>query len=510
MHRQDIEHVIKIGKSPLSTAQVYAIARGESLIAVDLPEVSEKIARSRRHLKAALERGEPIYGVTTGYGGSCGSRVDADRSTELGENLIRYHGAGSGEPLGIVQTRAAMVCRLMSLLKGYSGVSMDLLDRIVLFLNNGITPVMPSLGSVGASGDLTPLSYLAATLEGKRDVFFRGRRMPASEALEAAGIRPYRFKPKEPLAMINGTSVMTGIAVVVVESARRVLDAAIAAAAMAVHGMAGHRRHFRPEIFAAKPFPGQARVAAKLWTLLEAVGQPQESERPEHLQDPYSLRCTPHVLGVLDDALDWIQKWVETEANGVSDNPLLEPETGEVMTGGNFYGGHIAFAMDAIKPALASTADLMDRQFALLVDTRFNRGLPSNLVGLDGPQSGLHHGFKALQITASAITAEAAKDTMPAAVFSRSTESHNQDKVSLGTIAARDADRVMGLASHVVGAQVLAAAQAAELRGGLETRPGIARLVSAVRNVVPMVREDRPLDADLQKITGVILDKGIS
>jgi len=493
----------------LNTKEIFSIAVGDSLIEIDgAPEIKKRIEQSRAMLEAAIERGEPVYGVTTGYGGSCGSRITADRSRELGENLIRYHGSGWGEPIGILETRAAMVCRLLSLLKGYSGVSYDLLNQIVLFLNRGITPVIPAMGSVGASGDLTPLSYLAATLEGKRDVFYQGQKMPAEQALKLAGIEPYTFKPKEPLAIINGTSVMTGIAVVVVERSRRILGAAVTASAMAVHGMAGHRRHFRPEIFDAKPFPGQARVAARLWSLLKPEGTPPESTAPEALQDPYSLRCTPHVAGVLDDALDWVSKWVETEANGVSDNPLINTDTGEVMTGGNFYGGHIAFAMDSIKQALASVADLMDRQFALLVDTRFNRGLPAGLVGLEEPDHSLHHGFKALQITASAVTAEALKNTMPAAVFSRSTESHNQDKVSLGTIAARDADRMTELVACVVGAHLMVAAQAAELRGKLDTRPEIRELVARVRARSPLVREDRRLDLDLQIMSDLVLNEG--
>jgi histidine ammonia-lyase len=496
-----------LGLEALTLDDLVSVALDGRRVRIDNgAELNARLERSQARLGAALERGVPIYGVTTGYGGSCGSRFRADSAKALGENLIRYHGCGNGEPLGVSEVRGAMLCRLVSLLKGYSGVSRGLLEQLVSFLNEGITPIVPSRGSVGASGDLTPLSYVAAALSGEREVLYQGLRQPTCQALEAAGISPHRFLPKEPLAVINGTAIMTGVAVVAVERSRRILDAAVAGSALAVHGMAGNADHFRPEIFAAKPFAGQARIAASLAAFLEAEGAPPRADTPDALQDPYSLRCACHVLGVLEDALTWITEWVEIEANSVSDNPLLHPETDEVLTGGNFYGGHITFAMDGLKAALASLADLADRQIALLVDPRFSRGLPSCLSGMNDGDEALHHGFKALQITASALTAEAQKNTMPAAVFSRSTESHNQDKVSLGTIAARDAEGVADLAAGVVASQLLAAAQACELRGDLETRPRVQGLVNAVRSRVPAVLEDRPMDQDIEEIARMILD----
>ena len=495
-----------LGVGALTFDDLVSVAiRGRRVRIDDGAELNTKLERSQAHLEAALERGDPIYGVTTGYGGSCGSRLRAESAYALGENLIRYHGCGHGDPLGVYEVRGAMLCRLASLLKGYSGVSRDLLEQLVRFLNEGITPVVPCRGSVGASGDLTPLSYVAAALSGEREVFYQGVRQPTRQALETAGIAPYRFLAKEPLAVINGTAVMTGVAVVAIERSRRVLDASVAGTAMAVHGMAGNADHFRPEIFAAKPFVGQARVAASVAAFLKSEGAPPRADTPDALQDPYSLRCACHVLGVLEDALSWIIDWVEIEANGVSDNPLLHPETDEILTGGNFYGGHIAFAMDGLKAALASLADLADRQIALLVDPRFSRGLPPCLSGMTVDGEALHHGFKAVQITASALTAEAMKNTMPASVFSRSTESHNQDKVSLGTIAARDAEDVAGLAAGVVAALLLTAAQACELRGDLQTRPRVRELVNAVRARVPAVREDRPMDRDIEGIEKMIL-----
>ncbi|MBN2192090.1 MAG: aromatic amino acid lyase [Polyangiaceae bacterium] len=496
--------VVEIGSKPVTFADLARVALDGAAVRLRDEELDGPLARSQTVLRAAFERGSPVYGSSTGYGSSCGNRIPAEEAQALGENLIRYHGCGVGEPLPVEVVRCAMLARLLCFRLGYSGVSRGLCGQLVAFLNQGITPVVPAMGSVGASGDLTPMSYVAAALAGEREVTFRDRRMPAAVALREAGLEPLRYQPKEPLAMINGTAVMTGVAVLSVVRARRLLSAATAATALAVHALAGHAHHFSPLIFTAKPFPGMVTTAAHLRKLLEARGEVEEATNQEALQDPYSLRCAPHVLGVLADALDWVERWVETEANSADDNPLLDPETGAVLTGGNFYGGHIAFAMDALKSAVASVGDLCDRQLALLVDPRFSRGLPEGLAA-PGPQArGLHHGFKGMQITASALVAEALHATMPVASFSRSTESHNQDKVSMGTIAARSALRTIELVEGVVAVHLLGVAQGAELRGRLGARPGLQAVVQRLRELSPAVTEDRVLDEDLRRVQGAI------
>ncbi|MHB9096658.1 MAG: aromatic amino acid lyase, partial [Syntrophales bacterium] len=261
----------------------------------------------------------------------------------------------------------------------------------------------------------------------------------------------------------------------------------------------------------AKPFPGQIAVAAKLRELL-AVGRSGaalEAEGPETLQDPYSLRCAPQIMGVLSDALAWMQPWVEIEANSANDNPLFDKSADHPLMGGNFYGGHIAFAMDALKSALASLADMADRQVALMVNPNVNRGLPADLVRLTGEARLHNHGFKAMSISASALTAEALKMTMPAASFSRSTESHNQDKVSMGTIAARDAARICTLTERVVAIHLMAAAQACEIRGSVNLRPRLASLVKGIRRLVAPTFEDRPMDADIEALAERISAAGL-
>jgi histidine ammonia-lyase len=299
---------------------------------------------------------------------------------------------------------------------------------------------------------------------------------------------------------------MTGIAVLAVESAWRILSAAIYATALSIHALKGNARHYHPVIAEAKPFPGQAFVADQIVNLLKTKvsARQLEDDSLETLQDPYSLRCSPQVAGVLYDSLEWIKKWVEIEANSSNDNPIFDPSTGEVLMGGNFYGGHIAFAMDGLKAALASVADMCDRQIMLLVSPNLNRGLPGDLVRKPRSEKGLHHGFKAMSISSSALTAEALKATMPAASFSRSTESHNQDKVSMGTIAARDAERICTLTERVVAIHLLAAAQACDIRNNIEARPLLAGIMEKIRWVSAPVLEDRAMDIDIENICTAI------
>jgi histidine ammonia-lyase len=464
------------------------------------------MGKTQKMLMKSMRGGIPVYGVTTGYGKSCGKRMPLDIALKNGINILRFHGCGTGEPIGIEETRAAMLCRIICLARGYSGVSVALLQQLADFLNEGITPIVPCEGSVGASGDLTPMSYIGACLMGEREVIYQDKIMPAAKALKKVGIKPYHYLPKEPLAMVNGTTTMTGIAVLAVESAWRILSAAIYATALSIHALKGNARHYHPVISEAKPFPGQAFVSDQIVNLLKTKvsARQLEDDSLETLQDPYSLRCSPQVAGVLYDSLEWIKKWVEIEANSSNDNPIFDPSTGEVLMGGNFYGGHIAFAMDGLKAALASVADMCDRQIMLLVSPNLNRGLPGDLVRKPRSEKGLHHGFKAMSISSSALTAEALKATMPAASFSRSTESHNQDKVSMGTIAARDAERICTLTERVVAIHLLAAAQACDIRNNIEARPLLAGIMEKIRWVSAPVLEDRAMDIDIENICTAI------
>ncbi len=504
--------ILVVDGKNVSLEQIVHAVRGKATVEISSDEgFRGQLEKSRRILMDAMIKGKPIYGVTTGFGKSCGKRMAVDDVLKSGLNLIRFHGCGTGEPIDPLQVRAAMVTRILCFARGYSGVSPRLLEQMAAFVNRDITPVVPAEGSVGASGDLTPMSYVAAALMGEREVFYNGKRISAETALREAGLTPHVFEPKEPLAIMNGTAIMTGIAVMVIDRVQHLLDALIYATSLTIHALMGNAHHYHPVISIAKNHPGQSCIADRIFSLLDNHGRKTklESEALETLQDPYSIRCAPQIAGVLWDTLKWVKEWVEIESNSANDNPIFDPETGDVYMGGNFYGGHIASAMDSLKAALASVADMSDRQIALMVNPNVNRGLPADLVRVKGEERLFNHGFKAMSISSSALTAEALKMTMPAASFSRSTESHNQDKVSMGTIAARDAHRVCCLAERVVAIHLLSAVQACEIRGGVAARPGLEDMIRKIREIVSPIHEDRPMDNDIEKIVKAVSESDL-
>ncbi|QDQ27795.1 aromatic amino acid lyase [Chitinimonas arctica] len=462
------------------------------------PAFRARIARGADFLDRLLAEDGVIYGVTTGYGDSCTVTIPPALVAELPHHLYTYHGCGSGRMLTAEETRAVLATRLASLAQGMSGVSVALLAQLEALLRHDVLPLIPAEGSVGASGDLTPLSYLAAVLCGEREVLYQGRQRPAAEVLAELDIAPLRLRPKEGLAIMNGTAVMTGLACLAWRRAEYLCRLATRLTALNVLASAGNAHHFDTALFAVKPHPGQQAVAARIHADLAADGPSRNEQR---LQDRYSLRCAPHVIGVLADSLPFFRGLIENELNSANDNPIVDADNERILHGGHFYGGHIAFAMDGLKQAVANVADLLDRQLALLVDSRYNHGLPANLSAAEGPRAAINHGLKAVQISVSAWTAEALKQTMPASVFSRSTECHNQDKVSMGTIAARDCLRVLELSEQVLAAMLIAARQGLALRqrrdGELALSPAVAAMQADLAARIPLLQEDRALDREL-------------
>jgi histidine ammonia-lyase len=487
------------GELPLTIEQVVGLAqrRAQALLQDD-PDYRERIAKGARFVDRLLDQEGMIYGITAGYGDSCVVAVPLHQVEALPRHLYTFHGCGLGKLLDPAATRAVLAARLQSLCQGVSGVRIELLQRLQAFLDHDILPQIPEEGSVGASGDLTPLSYVAATLSGEREVLYRGVVRSSAELHAELDWQPLTLRPKEALALMNGTAVMTGLACLAFSRADYLLRLASRITALNVVALAGNPEHFDERLFAAKPHPGQMQVAAWLRQDL-AIEAPTP---PLHrLQDRYSLRCAPHVLGVMADSLGLLRQFIETELNSANDNPLIDAEAERVLHGGHFYGGHIAFAMDSLKNLVGNVADLLDRQLALLVDVRYNHGLPSNLSGAPEVSAMINHGFKAVQIGTSAWTAEALKNTMPASVFSRSTECHNQDKVSMGTIAARDALRSLELTEQVAAATLLAANQGVWLRLRDQPRQLPAPLAEMHRQLAsdfPPLIEDRALEAELR------------
>ncbi len=503
MKLKQAKQSVVFGADRVTLEQVISIASGASRAELsNQADYRNKLERGVQLLSKLLREDGVVYGVTTGYGDSCTVPVSLDLVEELPLHLTRFHGCGLGRHLTEEAAFATIACRLASLSLGYSGVRPELLQQLVDLLNHRIAPAIPEEGSVGASGDLTPMSYVAAALVGEREVYFEGKLVSAASALKSVGLKPLTLHPKEALAIMNGTTVMTALGCLAYARAEYLSRLVSRLTALASIALQGNSNHFDEKLFTLKPHRGQQQIAKWIREDLNHHQKPRNSDR---LQDRYSIRCTPHVVGVLRDALPWMRESLENELNSVNDNPIIDGEEGRVLHGGHFYGGHVAFVMDSLKNCVANLADLMDRQLALLVDTKFNNGLPSNLSGAEGARGAINHGFKAVQIGVSAWTAEALKNTMPASVFSRSTECHNQDKVSMGTIAARDCLRVLELTEQVAAAHLLALSQALRLRvkrSSLEE----SELSVAVRTFLhevsvdfPLVVEDRPLEAELRR-----------
>ncbi|MCX7102741.1 MAG: aromatic amino acid ammonia-lyase, partial [Methylobacter sp.] len=409
------KNIVLFDGQPLTIEAICQIARQQHFAVLSCkPDFVERIDKGARFIDTLLKEEGFVYGVTTGYGESCTVSIPLNLVEQLPRQLYTFHGCGLGKHFDAEQTRAILAVRLTSLARGYSGVRYRLLQQLTKLLEQDILPMIPQEGSVGASGDLTPLSYVAAVLAGEREVFFEGQRIATQEVFARLDIQALILKPKEGLAIMNGTAAMTGIACLAYQRAEYLSQLTTRITSLASVALNGNAYHFDEKLFSVKPHPGQNRVAERLRSDLQL--QQSAPRNDTRLQDRYSLRCAPHIIGVLEDSLPWLRQFIETELNSANDNPIIDAENEHVLHGGHFYGGHIAFAMDALKTAVANLADLMDRQMAQLMDTHFNQGLPANLSGATGEQALLSHGFKALQIAVSAWTAEALKLTMPASV----------------------------------------------------------------------------------------------
>lgn len=489
----DREH-LRIGDTRVSHQHVARVARGE--LAVVLTEAAswhERIRRDRQAVEARARSGQPFYGVNTGFGASVVNSIDVEHGASLAANLFQFHGCGLGPLLSPAESRAVVVTRLSQLAIGWSGIRVETLRAMVRLLEHDIMPCIPELGSVGASGDLTPMSYVAAVLSGEREVFFRGRTCASAEALTAVGIAPHTLQDKEALSIMNGTSVMTALVSLALDQADAFTRAHAMVTAWTSFLLRGQSSHFDERLFAAKPHPGSTRYAAWVRSALECGPRPPLGAGK--VQDPYSVRCAPHVVGVLLEVLEQAAATVEIELNGAGDNPLICAETQVALHGGNFYGSHITHVADTLKLQVAHAAEVLERQLVLLCHSSQTSGIPENLVRVEGPGKTSHHGFKAVEILASSLVAEAMKLAAPASVFSRSTEGHNQDKVPMGALAARDVRSIQNLADHMLAISLLAAAQATDASNRTATLPPpIRALYNAIRAVCPAIDADRRLD----------------
>lgn len=472
------------GKS-LSIADVVAVARQNVPVALD-PEALEAVKQSRRAVEAAVERGQTIYGVNTGFGKLAHVRIPADQARQLQLNLIRSHASGVGDPLPRDAVRAMMLLRANVLVRSTSGVRPVIPELLVEMLNRGLHPSVPSQGSVGASGDLAPLSHLALAMigEGEGDV-----RVPNPITLEA----------KEGLAFVNGTQAQTGLAALLVTDAWTLWRTAHGAAAMSLEAVRGTPDPFDARIHDVRPHPWQQRSAALLRELL-ADSEIRESHRDNdpRVQDAYSLRCSPQVLGAVGEGLAFAERLVVTELNSATDNPLVFGD--EVLSGGNFHGQPIALALDVIAIALTTLAGLAERRLERVVNPDLSSGLPAFLAR----DPGLESGFMTAQIAAAALVADCRVLATPASVQSIPTEGNQEDVVPMGMTAAWKAGRILANAERVVAIELLAGAQGLEYLKPLRPAKAVARLHAAIRQESAALTGDRPLTADIERITARI------
>jgi histidine ammonia-lyase len=465
--------------------------------------ISEAARKRVEHARAFVEErfasGDAIYGVTTGFGRLANVPVAPKDAALLQLNLVRSHASGTGAPLDTRIVRAAGVLRANSLSAGHSGIKLQTLELIVQLLNRGVTPVVPCQGSVGASGDLAPLAHMTLTLIGEGEATYDGQRMASVEALERAGLRPVELGAKEGLALINGTQVMTGIAALGVLRAERLAAAADVIAAMSLEAFLGSERVFDQRLNDLRPHAGQSRVGRNLRALLANSEIVQSHQECGRVQDPYSFRCIPVVHGAVRDSIAHVRRVTEIEANSVTDNPLVFPDDGEFLSGGNFHGEPIALAIDFLKIAISELASIGERRLYLLLNAE-DRGLPLFLTGRSGLQSGL----MIVQYAAAAVVNDNKGLAWPSSVDSIPTSAGQEDHVSMGMTSANNLVRVLDNVEGALACELLGALAATDLRRPLKSGAGTHAAHDLARRYIKPWTEDRAPAPDIEAARGLI------
>ena len=506
--------MITINGHKLSLLEVWHIAALESPCEL-ADDARPRIQRSRQLVESLAAEPRAIYGINTGFGPLSGFRVRTEDLAAHQLNLLHHLTVGQGALFSPVETRAIMLARANALARGYSGVREELIELLLAALNHGVLPEIPSEGSVGASGDLVPLAHMAGLLVGFGRARFKGERLPATEALQQAGLAPVVLQCKEGLALVNGTSVMTGLAALSAHEANKQLQWLELLTACLFQVLGGEPEVLCQQIHKARGFRGQALVAQRISDSLRTHpdfakridehqwgAQPKSVDGGAEIQDPYSLRCAPQILGAFQEAHWHVEEVVTRELNASTDNPLIFPDTGMVIHGGNFYGQQIAMVSDYHRIGLIKMALLAERQIERLVNWRYSRGLPPMLAG---GAPGLNSGLAGAQLLATSLAAEARLLGTAASIQTISTNANNQDVVSMGCIAAKMTRTALPLLWKILAIQALALAQAADARGCEKTLGGDYRkLYELVRGVSPSLAGDRPLCEDIQRVTALL------
>lgn len=461
--------------------------------------VGERISVGRRTVDDVVEREVVTYGVNTGFGKLAQTTIPGDRLSELQTNLILSHGTGVGELLDDATVRLILLLKINGLARGYSGVRRRLVDALITLHNRRLYPAVPSKGSVGASGDLAPLAHLSLPLLGLGEVRHDGKLQDSTQALQSVGLRPLVLEAKEGLALLNGTQVSTALALKGLFEAERNVDAALVTGAMTTEAALGSRTPFDADISAVRGHPGQIEAARLYRHLLSDSDMGRSHANCDRVQDPYSLRCQPQVMGACLDQMRHAAGVLEIEANAVSDNPLVLPERNEVLSGGNFHAEPVAMVADNLALAIAETGALSERRMALLIDSSLSQ-LPPFLV----EDAGVNSGFMIAQVTSAALASENKSLAHPASVDSLPTSANQEDHVSMATFAARRLGDMNNNTRYVLAVELLAAAQSIDLRRPLRTNDILEAAHATVRTVVDMWDHDRYFQPDLEAVATLI------
>jgi histidine ammonia-lyase len=453
------------------------------------------IQKSRDVIETAIKESRTVYGVNTGFGELAHVSISPADLAKLQVNLIRSHSVGVGEPFSVEVVRGMMLLRANALAKGYSGVRLDVILTLINMLNAGVTPIVPQQGSVGSSGDLAPLAHMVLVMIGEGEAVYKGKRLSGMQALGRAGIPSIVLQAKEGVALINGTQPMTSLGVLAVSDALCIVKDAIIAASMSLEALRGTRAALNEKIHAARAHEGQADVASSMRLVLSDSEINQSHANCGKVQDAYSLRCAPQVIGASLDAIRYVQSVMETEINSATDNPLVFTDDNTVISGGNFHGQPIALAMDFLSIALSELANISERRVNRLVNPHLS-GLPAFLT----TEGGLQSGMMIAQYTAAALVSENKVLAHPASVDSIPTSADQEDHVSMGTIAARKASGILANVKNVIAIEYMCAAQGIDLLFPLKPSMPVEKAHAKIREVVPKLDDDRSLSPDIAQI----------
>jgi len=494
---------LNIGRQDLTFEDLKYFLAAKPLITLS-EQALEKIRISRKIIDEIVETGQVVYGINTGFGKFADVRIKKDETAELQRRLVLSHAAGVGAPMPDKVVRLMMLLKIRNLSQGYSGVRPQVVQMLVDFLNNGIIPLVPQKGSVGASGDLAPLAHIAAVMIGEGEAFVtqgvKKKRLPGAEALKAKQLTPLTLAAKEGLAILNGTQAMQAYGLLALIRTENLLKTADIIAAMSLEALLGTLTAFDPRIQQVRRHPGQQLVAMNFRKILQDSPIVESHRYSGHkVQDAYSLRCIPQVHGAVRDGVEHVRSVFEREMNGVSDNPLVFPDNGDVLSGGNFHGEPLALAADYLGILLSELADISERRIEHMLDPAV-----SEMAGFLTEDGGLNSGFMIAQVTAAALTSENKVLAHPASVDSIPTSANKEDHVSMGTFAARKALEIADNATHVLAVELICAAQALDLRAPIAPSPITTRALNTVRETIAHWKEDRFIKKDMDRAAQLI------